>query len=228
VNKVYVVGIGFKPLEESTRNIVLNSDVVLANDSLLAKFRQYPEYGPVRDRILVHGSAHESVDFIMENYRKKKLILLAGGDPMFFGVGRLIVEKIGHDAVEILPDLSSVQVAFSRIREASSNALMMSLHGGPDPDKRRKLEHDITDLPRLLEKHTKIAILTDGVNTPEKIADALVAGLQNIRMYVCEKLGFEDERIIEGTPREFSRMSFKHPNVVIVQRKQMPDQIDEE
>jgi precorrin-6Y C5,15-methyltransferase (decarboxylating) len=218
VNKVYVVGIGFKPLEESTRNIVLNSDVVLANDSLLAKFRQYPEYGPVRDRILVHGSAHESVDYIRENYLNKRLILLAGGDPMFFGVGPLIVEKIGHEGVEILPDLSCVQVAFSRIQESSSNALMISLHGGPVPDKRRRLEHDIEALPLLLEKHAKIAILTDKLNSPEKIAEVLCAGPQDIKMYVCEKLGFQDERVIEGTPEDISLMSFRYPNVVIVKR----------
>jgi precorrin-6Y C5,15-methyltransferase (decarboxylating) len=216
VNKIYVVGIGFKPLEEKTRNLVLSSDVVLANDSLLKKFGEYPEYELVQDRILVHGSAHESVEYIKENYLKKKLILLAGGDPMFFGVGRLIVEKIGQDAVEILPDLSSVQVAFSRIRETSSNALIISLHGGPDPEKRRKLEYDIAELPHLLEKHTKIAILTDRVNNPGKIATVLSGAPQDVMMYVCEKLGFSDEKVTEGAPEEISLMTFKHPNVVIV------------
>ena len=218
MNKVYVVGVGFKPLEEKASELVLNSDVVLANDSLVTRFAKYPEYASVKDRILVHGSAHESVEYIKENYLRQRLILLAGGDPMFFGVGPLIVEKIGEGAVEILPDLSSVQVAFSRIKQSSSNALMISLHGGPVPDKRRRLEHDIEELPSLLEKHTRVAILTDKVNSPEKIAEVLSGTPQDIRMYVCERLGSEDERVIEGVPDEMSLMSFNYPNVVIVKR----------
>ncbi|MDK1025471.1 MAG: precorrin-6y C5,15-methyltransferase (decarboxylating) subunit CbiE [Gammaproteobacteria bacterium] len=255
MNKVYVIGIGFKPLEKKTSHLVLNSDVVLTNDSLLRVFKNYPEYKRVQDRILVHGSVYETVDYIRENYRHKKLSLLAAGDPMFFGIGRLIVEKVGPHAVEIYPDLSSVQVAFSRIRETSSNALVLSLHGGPDPEKRRKLEYDITELPPLLEKHNKIAILTDKVNRPEKIAEVLLAGSKdsiarrpmgsskqsrtaeaassstrrdNIRMYVCEKLGFADERVTEGTPEEISQMSFAHPNVVIIKSTKVHDQNSQE
>jgi precorrin-6Y C5,15-methyltransferase (decarboxylating) len=223
VKNVYVVGIGFKPLEDKTRNLILGSDVILANNSLVTRFARYPEYESVKDRILVHGSAHESVDYIQANYLKKKLILLAGGDPMFFGVGPLMVEKLGPEAVEILPDLSCVQVAFSRIQTSSSNALMISLHGGPVPEKRRKQEYDVQDLPSLVENHSTIAILTDKINSPEKIAEVLSTGHQDIRMYVCEKLGFEEEQVIEGAPDEMSLLSFNHPNVVIIKRTQMPN-----
>ena len=142
MNKVYVVGIGFKPFEKKASHVILYSDVVLTNSSLLNVFKHYPEYDSVQDRVLVHGSVARTVEYISENYQQKKLSLLAAGDPMFFGIGRLIVDKIGQEAVEILPDLSSVQVAFSRIKESSGNALVISLHGGPDPEKRRELEYD--------------------------------------------------------------------------------------
>lgn len=222
MNKIYVIGIGFKPLEKKASHVVLSSDVVLANDRLLNVFKNYPEYESVQDRILVHGGVYETIDYIRENYQKKKLSLLAAGDPMFFGIGRLIVEKLGQDTVEVFPDLSSVQVAFSRIRETSNNALLLSLHGGPDPEKRRKLEYDITELPLLLEKHSKIAILTDKVNSPETIAGTIlehsVVSVQPsaIKIYVCEKLGYSDEKITVGNPEEIAKGSFEHPNVVII------------
>jgi precorrin-6Y C5,15-methyltransferase (decarboxylating) len=218
VNKVTVVGIGFKPLTEAASRAVLDSDVVLTNNSLLAVFKTYPEYTGVQNRILVHDSVYETIDYIKDHYLTRKLVLLAAGDPMFFGIGGMIVEEVGPESVEILPDLSSVQVAFSRTGETSSRALILSLHGGPDPDRRRALEHGIADLPHLLAQHEKLAILTDRVNSPEKIADELSMGKRNIKMYVCEKLGYSDERITEGTPEELSQMQFKHPNVVIVRR----------
>ena len=63
------------------------------------------------------------------------VVLLASGDPHIFGIGRRAVREFGKDAVEILPDLSSIQIAFSRIKESWDDAFLMSLHGGPDPEK---------------------------------------------------------------------------------------------
>jgi precorrin-6Y C5,15-methyltransferase (decarboxylating) len=223
---VYVIGMGFRPLEKKARERVLESDVVLANNRLLDVFKNYNEYEDVKDKILVHPSVYETVDYIRENYRLRKISLLAAGDPMFFGIGRLIVEKLGKDAVEVYPDLSSIQVAFSRIRETSNNALLLSLHGGPNPEKRRKLEYDITELPHLLEGHNKIAVLTDKVNNPGKIAEtflersAISRQQTALRIYVCEKLGYADEKITAGSPEDIARGSFEHPNVVVLVRSE--------
>ncbi len=222
MSKVYVIGIGFRPLGEKASYVVHKSDVVLANNRLIEVFKRYSEYESVKHKIIAHGNVYEMLDYIADNYQAKKLALLAAGDPMFFGIGRLVVERLGKDAVEVYPDISSIQAAFSRIRETSNNALLISLHGGPDPEKRRKLEYELADLPELLKRHSKIAILTDKVNSPEKIAETICRGEvtsplhSGLKMYVCEKLGYDDEKVTEGTPEEISKMSFGHPNVVII------------
>jgi precorrin-6Y C5,15-methyltransferase (decarboxylating) len=227
VNKILVIGVGFRPLEKEAKKSLIASDVVLANDRLLDVFKNYEEYESVKERILVHGGVYETLDYVGDNYKRKKICLLAAGDPMFFGIGRLIVERFGRDEVEIYPDLSSVQVAFSRIKETSNNALLMSLHGGPDPEKRRKLEYELADIPGLLNHHKKIAILTDRVNNPAVIANEVLnlsavsmgevtSPMHDMRMYVCEKLGYPDEKITEGVPEEIVHRSFEHPNVVII------------
>ncbi|MEN8263204.1 MAG: precorrin-6y C5,15-methyltransferase (decarboxylating) subunit CbiE [Nitrospirota bacterium] len=222
MNKIHVIGIGFRPLDNRAKKRLLASDDVLANSRLLDVFKNYDEYESVKDRIIVHGSVYEVMDYIRENYKKKKIALLAAGDPMFFGIGRLAIERFGQDAVEVCPDLSSMQVAFSRVRETSNNALLMSLHGGPDPEKRRKMEHEISEVPGLLEMYGKIAILTDKVNSPEKIAEtifrrsAVSSQLSAVKIYVCEKLGYDDERITSGTPEEILNKTFEHPNIVII------------
>ncbi|HDH04341.1 MAG TPA: precorrin-6y C5,15-methyltransferase (decarboxylating) subunit CbiE [Nitrospirae bacterium] len=222
MNKLNVIGIGYRPLDKRARDVVLNSDVVLANSRLLEVFQTYREYEDVKDRIIVHNSVYETLDYIVDNYRGKKISLLAAGDPMFFGIGRLVVEKLGRGAVEVYPDLSSIQAAFSRIRETSNNALLISLHHGPDPAKRRKPEYEISDLPGLLKKHDKIAILTDRINNPTEIAkeilkpSALSSRFSALNMYICEKIGYPDEKITEGTLQEISGQSFEHPNVVVL------------
>ncbi|NOZ68458.1 MAG: precorrin-6y C5,15-methyltransferase (decarboxylating) subunit CbiE [Deferribacteres bacterium] len=220
MNRICIIGIGFRPLDVKASDIVLGSDVVLASSRLLEVFRGYREYGRVKDRIVVHGSVYETIEYISDNYRKKRLSLLAAGDPMFFGIGRLIVERFGRDAVEVYPDLSSIQAAFAAIREPSNNALLMSLHGGPDPAKRRRPEYEITELPVLIQQYERIAILTDRVNNPVEIAKVILKSpVSGLTMYVCERLGYPDEKITQGTPEDISRLSFEHPNVVIIIRR---------
>ena len=220
MNKINVIGIGFRPLDRKASEILLAADVVLTNKGLLEAFKSYAEYEQVKDKIFIHAGVYEMIDYITDNYQDKKIALLGIGDPMFFGIGRVLLEKFGKGSVEIYPDLSSVQVAFSRIKETANDALLISVHGGPDPEKRRKLKHDLVELPALLAEHRKLAILTDRENNPAKIAAEFCRGEvpspSNIKMYVCEKLGQEDERIIEGTPEEMAGHSFEHPNVVIL------------
>jgi precorrin-6Y C5,15-methyltransferase (decarboxylating) len=222
VNKIHIVGIGFRPLEKRAKDVVLQSEAVLANNRLLDVFKEYDEYESVKDRIIVHGSVYETMDYINDNYKEQQISLLAAGDPMFFGIGRLVVERFGKDAVEVFPDLSSLQVAFSKIRETSSGAYFISFHGGPDPAKRRKLEYELKDLPDLLGQYQKIGILTDNVNNPAVIAaevlkrSAVSAQPSAVTFYVCEKIGYVDERITQGTAEEISRGSFEHPNVVLI------------
>ena len=220
MNKVYVIGIGFRPLDKKAAKALLQSEIVLTNNRLLEAFKDYAEYKSVKDRILSLKDIHETKQYIRDNYRSKAIALLAVGDPMFFGIGRVVAELIGKDAMEVYPDLSSVQVAFARIKEPSSNAFFMSLHGGPDPNNRRKLEYEITELPELLKQHETIAILTDRVNSPTEIAKAINASPvmrhPSLKIYVCEKLGYDDEKITEGTSEEIATSSYAHPNVVII------------
>ena len=127
--------------------------------------------------------------------------------------------EFGRDVVEIIPDVSSVQLAFSRIKEPWDDALLISLHGNSDAGRRRKLRYELADLPGLLAVHHTIAVLTDGAHSPVAIAAAVTyacASRPSLLLSVCERLGYDDERITEGSPDEIAAMSFGDPNVVII------------
>ena len=224
-NKLYVIGIGYKPFDKRAREIILNSDVILASNRLFEVFKEYDEFEAVKDKLKVINNVNETINFIHalpqhSSTPASPVVLLASGDPMFFGIGRRAVREFGKDMVEILPDLSSVQIAFSRIKEPWDDAFLMSLHGGPDPEKRRRLPYEMDDIPSLLQRHNKIAILTDRENNPSKIARVLnlspIAHSLLPVMFVCERLGYQDEKITEGSPEEIAGMMFSEPNVVIV------------
>lgn len=223
--KLYVIGIGYKPLDKKAKEIILRSSVILASNRLFEVLKEYEEFDAVKDRVKVINNVDETIEFIRATVRQcdsATIILLASGDPMFFGIGRRAVREFGKDIVEIISDMSSIQIAFSRIKEPWDDAFLMSLHGGPDPEKRRRLPYEINDIPFLLQKHNKIAILTDKENNPSEIAKVLnlspIAHSLLPVMYVCERLGYADERVISGMPEEISQMTFRDPNVVIIQK----------
>jgi precorrin-6Y C5,15-methyltransferase (decarboxylating) len=225
-NKLYVIGIGYKPLDKKAREIISRAGVILASSRLFEVFKAYEEFEAVKDKVKVINNVNETIEFIKKTSELpgfRAIVLLASGDPMFFGIGRRAVKEFGREIVEILPDLSSIQVAFAKIKEPWDDAFLMSLHGGPDPEKRRRLPYELNDIPSLLHRYDKIAILTDRENNPSEIARVLnrseISNLESeIIMYVCERLGYDDERIIEGTPEEIASMTFREPNVVIIKR----------
>ncbi len=254
-NKLTLVGIGYRPLGGRAREIVRKADVVLASSRLFDVFKRYEEYEAVKERITVINKVPETVAYIKEWFSQSairnprpelgskapqselpSLVLLASGDPFFFGIGRRMIEEFGKERIEIIPDLSSMQEAFARINEPWDDAFCISVHGGPDIARRRKLPYEAGDIPRLLEKYRKLAILTDRVNNPTAIAGELlncivkspqppfdkggqggIAG--GMIMHVCERLGYPDERVWTGTINEAAGMTFAEPNVVIIQRQ---------
>jgi len=222
LKKLHIIGIGFRPLDQEARRILLGADHVLVNERLKEVFRRYDEYRHVEGSLRLINDVDETMEFIRAEMQKGRgaIVLIAEGDPMFFGIGRRVVQEFGRESVEIFPDLSSIQVAFSRIKETWGDAFLISLHGGPDPQKRRKLEYEVRDIPSLLEKHHKIGILTDRENNPSKIATALLNRCStDLKMFVCERLGYPEERVTEGSPEEIKDRSFTTPNVVVILRR---------
>lgn len=221
MDKIYVIGIGYRPLTEQGRRLVDRAKVILASERLREVFAGYAEYQACQDKVLLINNVEETLAFLADQLAgggdKLPAVLIASGDPLFFGIGRLALERFGPDRVEILPDLSSIQIAFAGIKEPWDDALLMSLHGGPFPRKRRKLPYGPDDLAQLLLRHPKIAILTDGVNNPAVIARAL-SKESDVKIYVCQRLGYADESIAVGTPEEIAGKTFAEPNVVIVKR----------
>lgn len=116
---------------------------------------------------------------------ESNVAILASGDPLFFGVGAKVIERLGAEHVEVLPQPSSVQWAFARAGLRWDDAAFLSLHGRPR-------EGFLTRLRGL----AKVAVLTDAENSPPRLAAHLLAhGETGWRAWVCENLCGPGERV---------------------------------
>ena len=139
--------------------------------------------------------------------KKKKVVVLVSGDPGFFSYSKLIVDKIGNEKCEVIPGVSSVQLAFAKIGRTWNDACFMSLHGRSG--KLASVVKKITD-------NDKVAVLTDNSNNVKLIAKKLIeTGIKERKIFVCENLSLEKERIREFDVSSILKTRVSDLNVVI-------------
>ena len=117
-----------------------------------------------------------------------RAVVLASGDPLWFGIGRILLERVGRERLRFHPGPSSLQLAFARLGKPWQNAEWISLHGrDPAPLSQR-----------LQQRPQALAVLTDpsrgGVEEVRRILNA--SGLESsYALWLCEALGHGDERV---------------------------------
>lgn len=180
---VTVVGIGddgCASLSSRAISAVSRADVLVGGERHLEFFPQFRG-----ERIPIKGGLSQVLERVERLSEEHNVCILASGDPLFFGIGALVVKRLGAEHVEILPGLSSVQWAFARTGIAWDDAAFLSVHG-------RSPEGLVTRLRRL----AKAAVLTDGENSPRALAARLIEhGDTAWRAWVCEHLAGPGERV---------------------------------
>ncbi len=122
-------------------------------------------------------------------------VVLASGDPLWFGIGRLLLDGLPAERLRFHPAASSLQLAFARLGRPWQDADWLSLHG-----------RDPAPLAaRLQQRPAALAVLTDpGRGGAEEVRQILRAsGLEDAyALWVCERLGHPQERVLRVAPQD--------------------------
>ena len=205
-DKVHIVGIGDDGVEGMTaqaRRLVEAADLLLGPESC----------GPMLPAALAArfqpaGSLEELVERI-EAAGGKRMVVLASGDPLFYGTARYVCAKLGKDRFDVVPHVSSMQLAFARVKESWEEAFLANLSG-------QSIERVID---RIRTSET-VGLFTSEQWPPAAVAKALLdEGIDYFQGYVCENLGSPDERVTQGTLADLAKDSFGPLNVMILVRK---------
>ena len=128
------------------------------------------------------------VDSLQSRAADQAVVVLASGDPLWFGLGRILCDRIGAERLRFHPAPTSLQLAFARIGRPWQDADWVSLHGR-DPE---ILASTLQNRPAAL------AVLTDpnqgGAGTVQQMLRS--SGLEaSTDLWLCENLGHPDERV---------------------------------
>jgi precorrin-6Y C5,15-methyltransferase (decarboxylating) len=212
-SKIHIIGIGndgLGGLTSRARSLLSSAELILGAEPVLELLTELPA-----ERVRLGSDLPELVSSLTSNLGRKRMVIVASGDPLFYGVARYLCEKLGKDRFEVLPHVSSMQLAFARIKESWEEAYLTNLASHP--------LDAVLDRIRTAEL---VGLFTSGTETPPMVARALLArGLDYFRVYVCENLGAPDERVTQGELGDIQEMEFAPLNVMILKRKEgRPDQ----
>lgn len=201
---VYVVGMGvngYQSLRDEIKTIIREADHLIGSQRLLAKLPFDLPYVTVLKKDITGV-----LQTLIERPPNQRVVILASGDPGFFGIAANVLAYLPPDQVRIIPNVSCLQEAFARISETWSDAVFTSAHARP-----------ITEVIGLARRYRKVGILTDPVQTPAWIAERLLAaGVPDCRAVVIENLGEPNEHVHDTALSSLIRMSFEPLNVLLL------------
>jgi len=139
--------------------------------------------------------------------RGQKVVVLASGDPMFYGIGTTIIDHIPLDEIDIIPHPSSFSYACARLGWSMQDVVCRSIHARP----LEALTKDIVDASRL------IVLAHDG-QSPAKLAELFIAlGFGDSVFHILENLGGTREKITHLNATEIAQRSFADLSVIAIE-----------
>ncbi|MBI3768377.1 MAG: precorrin-6y C5,15-methyltransferase (decarboxylating) subunit CbiE [Deltaproteobacteria bacterium] len=204
---VTIVGIG----DDGCKGLTARGIDAVARAEVLVGGERQLEFVPEfrGERIILKNGIAPVLDRVAVLAEEHHVCILASGDPLFFGIGSLVIRRIGAEHVQVIPQPSSVQWAFARAGLKWDDAAFVSLHGRP-------CDGFVTRLKR----HSKVAVLTDEENSPRRLGARMIEHGENAwRAWVCENLGGPDERVRGCSVAELSSLAdVGFLNVLILER----------
>jgi len=214
--KIHVIGINSFEFEELSSNV----------QSLLRKIKNiaipqsyfdeiniwFNKSGNHTKNLFSSGSNHKLIKWLENN--KSDVVLISRGDPLWFGIGRILLDHFSKEELFFYPSITCVQLAFKKLKKPWQSVKCISIHG-----------RETDELIKALKSRTNnLAIIPD----PKKNNLALIRRnlvelkLDNFyEMWICEDLGFKGEKITslqinEELPKEISDL-----HIIVLSKKEV-------
>ncbi|MFC3693881.1 precorrin-6y C5,15-methyltransferase (decarboxylating) subunit CbiE [Chenggangzhangella methanolivorans] len=140
-------------------------------------------------------------------WRGRRVVVLASGDPLLYGVAATLLARIAREEVAVLPTVSSFQLACAAMLWPVQETRLVSACGRP-----------LEALALELFDGARVVLLSAGGGTPAEAARLLVSlGFGRSRMTVLERLGAPAQRALSCAAAEMDDHRFDALNVVAIE-----------
>ncbi len=188
---LHIVGIGedgMDGLAPATRAVVEAAEIIIGGD------RHHELSDGVKAQRVAWPSPFDAlIDKLLE-YKGKRVVVLATGDPLWFSIGARIGRSIDPSQIVYHPQLSAFQLTAARMGWSLADVETLTVHGRP-----------VHQMVAFIQPDQKLIILTTGAETPAQIAKFLSErGFGKSEMTVLANMGGEKELRFEGVAENWS------------------------
>lgn len=209
-NKIYIIGIGPGSSEYLTKKAI---DTVKSSDYTVGSTRAIDLFDDVNNKLAFNvkdllDKLEKGVDLAIEG---NTVSILSTGDPGFSGVLNTVL-RIANDKnfpkekIEVIPGISSLQLAAARNHIQWDNANVMTFHGRENIEEILKVINNgktTIALPSKKVRDMAQFLLDNGVN-------------ENRQVVVCERLSYDDEKIVQYTLKDIASSEFTYMCIMII------------
>jgi precorrin-6B C5,15-methyltransferase / cobalt-precorrin-6B C5,C15-methyltransferase len=192
--KITIIGTGLTPEDISPLALraVESADILIGGKRQLSFFRRHRG-----EKIQLKRGVDAFVKGLGKKLKGKKTVVLASGDPNFFGIASVFYKTFDRKHISVLPNITAFQGAFARIKEPWDSAVFVSVHG-----------RELSLLDKVVNDEGTFVVYCDSTNSPAKAAEYLISRdkeLSRCRTWIFENLGGEDEKVVSGALQRFRK-----------------------
>lgn len=161
---------------QAAQALIAQADILVGWARLLADFPDFQG-----EKRVLNADIDGLINWL-QSKTEQNIVVLASGDPLLFGIGKRITERLPKQSCQIISGISSIQYLFARIQLDMNDLYITSSHGKqPDFD--------------FIFQHDKVAMVTDKVVGPFQIAQEIQQRGLSRTLIVGENLSYPDERL---------------------------------
>ena len=209
--KINVIGINsfkFEDLPSKLQDLFINTGNIAVPNSYFEEIKLWSENNLEQNKLFFASQSNkELINWIRS--RKNDVILISRGDPLWFGIGRILLENFSKDELSFYPSNTCIQLAFSKLKIPWQDTVNVSIHG-----------RDSTKLINALKaRPSSLAIITDSKNKSLEIIKKNLSELNLIDFYdfwLCEEIGFDNENIRKLNLKDSLPSDISSLNIVVL------------
>lgn len=207
-HKIIVAGIGpgnpAYMVPEAVQAIE-KAQVLVGGKRALAQFAA-SEVGKQKT-MAIGGDIPAVMDFIGENLSQQNVVVMVSGDPGYYSLLDALRRSFPQEAIQVIPGISSFQLAFARLALPWHEAELLSFHG------RVPIEGKLT-----YSKGRLLGMLTDSKYNSHTISELLMerGWPPEAELAICSRLSYEDEAIVKTTLGQAGNLPVQGNCVLVV------------
>jgi len=129
--KIHVIGINsykFEDLPPKLQNLFQEAVSIAVPNSYFEKIKSWSQNNLEKKKsFFASNSNNELINWLRS--QKTDVILISRGDPLWFGIGRILLENFSKDELSFYPANTCIQLAFSKLKIPWQDTVNVSIHG---------------------------------------------------------------------------------------------------